>query len=62
MVTQPGAARELPLSSDDDAADAAYSEGLRHARAIAFPYGEGQLLHASGLLQRQRGNEAGWQQ
>jgi hypothetical protein len=25
---------------------------------MPFPYGEAQLLHAFGLLQRQRGNEA----
>ncbi len=41
-----------------DAAEVAYGEGLRRARAMPFPYGEAQLLHASGLLQRQRGNEA----
>jgi tetratricopeptide (TPR) repeat protein len=40
-----------------DAADAAYGEALRHARAMPFPYGEAQLLHASGLLERQRGND-----
>lgn len=42
----------------DDAADAAFEEGLRRARAMPFPYGEAQLLHASGLFQRERGNEA----
>ena len=31
-----------------DAAEAAYREGLRRARAMPFPYGEAQLLHASG--------------
>jgi tetratricopeptide (TPR) repeat protein len=36
----------------------AYQEGLRRARAMPFRYGEAWLLHAQGLLDRQRGDEA----
>jgi dTDP-4-amino-4,6-dideoxygalactose transaminase len=41
-----------------DVADAAYKEGLSRARAMSFPYGEAQLLYASGLLDRRRRNAA----
>jgi tetratricopeptide (TPR) repeat protein len=43
---------------DHDLAQASYEEGLRRARAMPFPYGEARLLHAQGLLDRQRRNEA----
>jgi len=42
---------------DHDLAEAAYQEGLQRARAMPFPYGEARLLHAQGLLERQRGHE-----
>jgi tetratricopeptide (TPR) repeat protein len=41
-----------------DLALAAYRDGLRRARAIPCPYGELQLLHASGLLDLQQGSQA----
>ena len=41
-----------------DLASAAYQDGLRRARAMPCPYGEGHLLQAYGLLDRQRGNQA----
>jgi tetratricopeptide (TPR) repeat protein len=37
-----------------DLARAAYQEGLDRAQAMAFPYGRARLLHAYGLLDRQR--------
>jgi len=43
---------------DHDLADSSYQEGLKRARAMPFPYGEARLLHAQGLLDRQRRNEA----
>lgn len=42
---------------DHDLAEAAYQEGLERARAMPFPYGEARLLHAHGLLDRQRRND-----
>lgn len=39
-------------------ARAAYEEGLQRTRAMPFPYGEAGLLQASGLLDREQGNEA----
>jgi tetratricopeptide (TPR) repeat protein len=41
-----------------DLASAAYQEGVQRARAMPCPYGEGQLLRAHGLLDRQQGNQA----
>jgi transcriptional regulator with XRE-family HTH domain/tetratricopeptide (TPR) repeat protein len=41
-----------------DLAQAAFQEGLERARAMPFPYGQAHLLHAQGLLDRQRRDEA----
>jgi transcriptional regulator with XRE-family HTH domain len=41
-----------------DLAQAAFHEGLQRARAMPFPYGQAHLLHAQGLLDRHRRDEA----
>ena len=41
-----------------DLALAAYTEGLRRAEAMPFPYGQARLLHAHALLDRQQLNHA----
>ena len=43
---------------DYERAERAYAEGLERVRAMPFPYGEARLLHAYGLLERQRGDQA----
>jgi hypothetical protein len=56
------ALRVLGLSEmrrgNDALVERAYEEGLERARAIPFPYVEARILHASGLLDRQRGDVA----
>ena len=44
----------LARDGHHDPARAAYQEGLDRAQAMAFPYGRARLLHAYGLLDRQR--------
>jgi len=44
----------LARDGHHDLARAAYQEGLDRARTIRFPYAQARLLHAYGLLDRQR--------
>jgi transcriptional regulator with XRE-family HTH domain/tetratricopeptide (TPR) repeat protein len=48
----------LARDGHHDLARAAYQEGLDRARTIRFPYGQARLLHAYGLLDRQRQDHA----
>jgi hypothetical protein len=48
----------LARDGHHDLARAAYREGLDRARAMPFPYGQARLLHADGLLDRQRHDHA----
>jgi len=48
----------LARDGHHDLARAAYREGLDRARAMPFPYGQARLLHAYGLLDRQRQDHA----
>jgi tetratricopeptide (TPR) repeat protein len=48
----------LARDGHQDLARAAYQEGLDRAQAMPFPYGQARLLHAYGLLDRQRQDRA----
>ena len=48
----------LARDGHHDLARVAYQEGLDRARAMPFPYGQARLLHAYGLLDRQRQDHA----